>query len=341
MQFPARSYLRAALAAANDKTAIYCGHQIHSAEHNNISDITEGDAVNRTSLLRVVAVMSGLCSIPAHGAQNDQLPTDLVALPDGSINVAVYAAHQSLAGPWMDGAKLRSGEGSTTVGALRINRHYAFGENDKYSIAPVLGLTTVSTEADARLVVPAGRESSGFGDLRLGAVFWFHKDDVNREYANASVFFSLPTGDYEPTKAVNVGENRVKTIMSMGWLRPLGSRWVLELIPEVAIFGDNTRFLGNRRLSQDVAYAMTGMLRYKATPTLHWYTSAQLNRGGETQLDGVRRTGAPDNTRLYLGTILFGSNNHMLQLRYSRDVQIENGFRNTGEMAIRWSTYFK
>jgi len=66
-----------------------------------------------------------------------------------------------------------------------------------------------------------------------------------------------------------------------------------------------------------------------------------VNRGGETQLDGVRRTGAPDNTRLALGTILFGTNNHMLQLRYSRDVQIENGNRNDGEMAIRWSTYFK
>lgn len=297
--------------------------------------------MNRHRLLNALAAVSGLCSLTAYSAQNDQLPTDLVALPDGSINVAVYASHQSLSGPWMDGAKLRSGEGSVALGAFRINRHFAFGENKRYSIAPVLALTTASTEADATMVIPAGRESSGFGDVRLGSVFWFHKDDVNRQYANASVFFSLPTGDYDRTKAVNVGENRIKTILSMGWMQPLGSRWVLDLIPEIAFFGDNSRYLGNRRLSQDTAYAMTGMLRYKATPTLHWYTSAQINRGGETQLDGVRRTGAPDNTRLYLGAILFGSNNHMLQLRYSRDVQIENGNRNDGEMAIRWSTYFK
>ncbi len=297
--------------------------------------------MNRIRLVSTVAVMCGLGSLSAYAAQNDQLPTDLVALPDGSINVAVYASHQSLSGPWMDGSKLRPGEGSVTLGAFRINRHFVFGDNDKYSIAPVMALTTVSSEADAKLVTASGREASGFGDLRLGTVFWFHKDNVNREYANASVFFSLPTGDYEPAKAVNVGENRMKTILSMGWMQPLGSHWVLDLIPEIAFFGDNTRYLGNRRLSQDTAYAMTGMLRYKATPKLHWYTTAQLNRGGETQLDGVRRTGAPNNTRVAVGAILFGSNNHMLQLRYSRDVQIDNGYRTDGEMAVRWSTYFK
>ena len=240
----------------------------------------------------------------------------------------------------MDGAKLRSGEGSTTLGVLRMNRHFAFGENKKYTLAPVAVLTTADTEANSTMVIPSGRQSSGFGDLRLGAVFWFYKDEVNREYGTASAFVSLPTGEYDPTKAVNVGENRTKIILSTGWMQPLGSRWVLDLIPEVAIFGDNKRYLSNRRLSQDTAYAMTGMLRYKATPTVHWYTSAQVNRGGETQLDGVRRTGAPDNTRLALGTILFGTNNHMLQLRYSRDVQIQNGYRNEGEMAIRWSIYF-
>ncbi len=297
--------------------------------------------MNSPHLLRVLIALSSLAGSAAHGAQNDQLPTDLVALPDGSINVALYASHLPLSGPWMDGAKLRSGEGSTNLAVLRINRHYAFGENDKYSIAPVLVVSAADSDADSRLVLTPGRQASGFGDLRLGAAFWFHKDDVNREYAAATAFISLPTGDYEKANTVNIGENRVKTVFSLGWMKPLGTSWVLDLIPEIAIFGDNKHYLNNRRLSQDTAYAMTGMLRYKATPKVHWYTSAQVNRGGVIEVDGVQRVGAPENTRMAVGTILFGSNNNMLQLRYSRDVQIENGFRNEGEMAIRWSTYFK
>lgn len=297
--------------------------------------------MNRPIPKRFLALLCSLGSLTAHGAQNDQLPTDLVALPDGSINIALYAAHQPLSGPWLDGTKLRSGEGSTQLGVLRVNRHFNLGANDQYTLAPVLVLTTAGSEANAKMVTLPGRESSGLGDVRLGAVLWFHKDDVNRQYGTVNLFFSLPTGDYEPAKAVNVGENRMKTIVSGGWMQPLGRQWVLDLIPEIAIFGDNTRYLNNRRLSQDVAYAMTGMLRYKATPTVHWYGSAQVNRGGETQVNGVPRTGAPDNTRLALGAILFGSNNNMLQLRYSRDVSIENGYRNEGEMAIRWSTFFR
>ena len=297
--------------------------------------------MNRPDLIRLLIALATLAGTTAHGAQNDQLPTDLVALPDRSINVALYASHVALSGPWMNSVKLRSGEGSTNLAVLRINRHYAFGENQKYSIAPVLVLSAADSDADSRLVLSSGRQASGPGDARMGAVLWFHKDEINREYANASIFVSLPTGEYEKANAVNIGENRVKVVLSSGWMQSLGSSWVLDLIPEVAIFGDNTHYLNNRRLSQDMAYAMTGMLRYKATPTLHWYTSAQWNRGGAIQVDGIQRTGAPENTRLALGTILFGSNNHMLQLRYSRDVQIENGYRNEGEFAIRWSTYFR
>ena len=297
--------------------------------------------MNRPDLIRLLIALLTFAGNAAHSAQNDQLPTDLVALPDGAINIALYASHLSISGPWMDGAKIRPGEGSTNLAVLRINRHYAFGDNDKYTIAPVLVLSAADSDADSRLVLSSGRQASGFGDVRLGAAFWFHKDQINREYAAASIFVSLPTGEYEKANAVNIGENRVKLILSSGWMQSLGSNWVLDLIPEVAVFGDNTRYLNNRRLSQDTAYAMTGMLRYKATPSVHWYTTAQRNSGGATQVDGVQKVGAPENTRVAVGTIIFGSNNNMLQLRYSRDVQIQNGYRNEGELAIRWSTYFK
>jgi len=318
--------------------------QVHLFAQNNISDTTEGNAVHRYRLIGLPVLVVCLGSLPAHGAQNDQLPTDLVALPNGAVNVALYASQQSLSGPWMGGAKLRPGEGSTDLSVLRLNRHFSLGEGDKYTIAPVIVLSAVNAEVDRTLApLPLkGLQASGMGDVRLGAAFWFHKDDTLREYAAVSAFVSLPTGDYDSARTINPGENRTKIILSAGWMQQLGRQWVLDLIPEVAIFGDNTRYQTNRRLSQDTAYAMTGVLRYKATPTLHWYGSAQLNRGGGTQVDGIQRAGggAPENTRLSVGTILFGSNNNMLQLRYSRDVQIENGYRNQGQVGIRWSTVF-
>jgi hypothetical protein len=128
-------------------------------------------------------------------------------------------------------------------------------------------------------------------------------------------------------------------------MQPLGSSWVLDLVPELAFFGTNKEYvginqLGNSRLSQDMAYAMTGTLRYKATRTIHWYGTAQVNRGGATQLNGAALTGAPNNTRLALGALIFSAENSQVQLRYARDIQIDNGLRNTGEIMLRWSTIF-
>lgn len=297
--------------------------------------------MQRLSLCRLAAAMVVIGSVQAHAAQNDPLPTDFVALPDGSVNVATYFASQSFSGPWKDGVKLRSGEGSTNLFALRLNRHFSVGEGGKYTIAPAMVLTAVESEANAALVPLSGRTSSGLGDLRVGGLFWFYIDHPNREYVNAGLFMSLPTGEYNPASAVNIGENRLKTILSLGWMLPLGKNWGLELTPEIAFYGDNNRYLNNRRLTQDVAYAMTGTLRYKLTQALHLYGNAQVNRGGATQVNGTLSSGAPDNIRLALGTLLFNADNGQLQLRYARDVQRENGYRNEGEIGIRWATFFK
>jgi hypothetical protein len=291
-----------------------------------------------TLLLAIVCPFSG-------AAQNDFFPTDYVALPAGTTNIAVYAVQQTLNGPWQDGARRAfAADAKTHLLALRVSRLFAVGEQDQYTIAPVMVLSTADSQASTPLSSFVGKTASGLGDLRLGTAFWFHADRVNRNYALASLFVVLPTGDYSSAQTLNIGENRVKTILSMGWMQTLNQRWVLELAPEVAFFGDNPdyRYLNaTKRLSQDIAYAATGSLRYKFTPSFHVYASAQLNRGGATQLDGDTYTGAPNNTRAMVGALLLTADNSQLQLRYAQDTQWSNGFRNEGEFALRWSVFFR
>lgn len=278
---------------------------------------------------------------PAFAAQNDLLPTDLIALPDRQLNLALYAAQQSMTGPWRDGQQQLAGEAAIRLTALRVVRHFSVGEQGRYTVAPVAILTAADASANATLAAVAGREASGVGDLRVGTSFWFHVDRENREYATATLLMTLPTGDYRSSQLLNIGENRIKTVLSLGWMKPLSQRWVLDLSPEVAVFGDNERYLGQRRLSQDVAYAMTATLRHRTTAAWHWYGSAQVNRGGATRVDGQAGTGAPDNTRLALGTLLFTGDGEQWQLRYARDVEASNGFRTDGELVLRWSQVFR
>lgn len=286
------------------------------------------------------AALLVILPVSARAAQNDFFPTDMVALPDGSNNVALYAAHQSLSGLWTNGTRTTSGELSMDLLAVRAARHYTVGEHGQYTVAPLLVLSASDLGRNAVLAA-AGPPTSGFADLRIGGAFWFHVDRENRDYALATLSVSLPTGDYSSASTLNIGENRVKTVLALGWMKTLDKRWVLELSPEVAFFGDNTKFAGAHRLSQDTAYAVTGTLRHKFTQGWHVYASAQVNRGGATQRDDVAFRGAPDNTRVAVGTLLGVGESSQLQLRYAKDVEFSSGFRNDGEVALRWSTSFR
>lgn len=289
------------------------------------------------------AVLLAIASVSATAAQNDPLPTDLIALPDGALNVSVYAVHQELSGKWTNGVRTQQQEGSTNLFALRFSKHFSVGDRGQYTLAPIAVLTGADCEMTS-LQTGAMTRTRGVGDLRLGASFWFHADRENREYGMVGLLASLPTGDYDPNGSLNVGENRRKYVLAGGWMQPIGQRWVLDLMPEVAFFGDNNEYLGTSRRSQSTAYAMTGTLRYKMNPTVHVYGSAQINRGGDASVQsqsGLTYYGAPDNTRIALGTLIVTGSSSHIQIRYAQDTQVQNGYRNTGELALRWSGVFR
>ena len=291
-----------------------------------------------TALLAIVPLSS-------EAAQNDIYPTDYVALEDGQSSITGYAIRQSLGGPWKDGANQKAGDVTANQYALRASRHFSVGDQGQYTVGPIVVLSGVDASASGTLAATTP-PVLGFSDLRLGGAFWFHVDRENREYALAALMLTLPTGDYHASQQLNAGENRTKTVLSLGWMKPLGEKWVFDVAPEVAFFGDNPTYrLPNGaivRLSQDIAYALTTNLRYKFTRELHGYVSAQINGGGATQWNDTHALlGAPNNTRLGLGTLLFTGENTQLQLRYAQDVQTSNGFRNNGEIALRWAVFIR
>ncbi len=273
----------------------------------------------------------------ASAAVNDIYPTDFIALPSGSVNVTIYNAHQKTTGRYANGIRTEAGEAHANQVVLRASRVFAVGENQQYAWAPVLvlGYADVNTNPTLGTILRSSN-ASGMGDLRVGNAFWFHIDRPNRTYGLISFFASFPTGEYNTSSALNVGENRTRYVLSAGWMQPIGGKWLIDIAPEVAIYGEDDRYLGTRIRTQDTSYALTSYLRYRQSDVLQFYGGAQINRGGATQVGGIQTTGAPDNTRLYLGTMLFTSPKQQWQLRYSKDVQIENGLRSDGEISLRY-----
>ncbi len=298
----------------------------------------------------------GLSLQSAQAAQLDIMPDDYVVKPD-TLQISLTYLNRNQTGNYVDGQKIKSPLGNvaidTDVASLRISRFIELGN---FTFAPV----AVFSYRDIETTTPAwqkiiGRETQGVkGDLAFGGTLFFINKPEQHEYAGVTAFLTLPTGDYDAKKNINLSENRYKFVLSGNWTKPLGERWINEIQPEVAWYGDNDEFRdytkfkyllnpnlkGQESFSQNISYAITDTIRYKITPQLQAFLGAQFNRGGKSYVNDVAFGKAPENTRMMLGSTYTTESGNQWLVRYSRDVEIENGLRNSRELTVRYMQYF-
>ena len=119
-----------------------------------------------------VAASVSVISATASAAVNEIYPTDFVALPDGSVNVTLYSAHQKVRGTYTDGVRsVASREISANQFALRASRSFAVGKNQQYAWAPVAVLSYTDLNTNPALAAVGASDISGLGDLRVGNAF--------------------------------------------------------------------------------------------------------------------------------------------------------------------------
>lgn len=274
-----------------------------------------------------------------HAAVNDILPGDYFPLAQGTSTLALYLYDREGHGPYVNGSMPLRGRLDTQIVALRLSHFFDLG-GMPLSLVAVLPWASAET-SPAPLAAALGRRASGMGDIRLGATRWLLADRARGDYLAVSALVSLPTGEYEDRQAVSIGENRSKFTLNFGWIKTLSPLYVVELIPEVAWYGTNDDYLGGNRLEQKPSVALTGHLRYRATPHWQFHVGGQWNAGGETRVNGVDRNDAPETTRLMLGTTYVSDDRkNQWILRFANDVKTNNGFETRQEILLRYLRLF-
>lgn len=154
---------------------------------------------------------------------------------------------------------------------------------------------------------PIEREVDGFGDsrVRISMNFLGAPALSLREFAayrqdliiGGSVQVSMPTGQYDHNKLVNLGTHRWSIKPELGASKAWGP-WTLEITASATYFGDNDDFFGGKHREQDPVYALQGHLVYGFSSGI-WaaMTVAQLT-GGRTSIDGVRKDDWQKNNRV-------------------------------------------
>jgi len=201
----------------------------------------------------------------------------------------------------------------------------------------------VGEEVDRRTVT-----RSGFGDLRmrlslnlLGNRALTLQEFTRRKPATTlgvTLVVVAPTGQYDPSRLINVGTNRWAFKPEFGLSHPMG-KWVLDLAAAVWLFTDNPNFYGGQLRSQAPLWATQGHVSYSFRPGLWLAADATYYAGGRTTVNGVVKDDRQGNTRCGLTLAVPFAKAYSLKFSWSTGVVTRIGGKFTAfavALQYRW-----
>ncbi len=251
------------------------------------------------------AFLASLAVIPA--SAQELVPAAYTPAPYGVNVVTVTTSFNDgdisfdPSGPIEDG----SGRiGTSSVGYARTFNFAGRSANIGFIVPYVLGDLQGLVNG-----VPASAERSGFGDIGFrGAVNLYGGPAMSPKEFSAylpktlvgvTVSASAPTGQYDPSKLINIGTNRWAVKAELGFVQVIGE-WAIDAYVGANLFTDNTEFLGDNTLSRDPIYSTQAHLRYRFNPKIWGAFDVNYWRGGQTTVDGVDNDDEQSNSRVGL-----------------------------------------
>ena len=193
----------------------------------------------------------------------------------------------------------------------------------------------------------AGRyaaRSNGFSDARFrlsvnlyGAPALTLKEFAGYEQdliIGATLSATVPSGQYDPARLVNLGTNRWSFTPEVGVSKALGS-WTLELAAAATLYTDNDDFFGGNTRSQDPLYLMQGHVIY----SFPWGIWASIDPtyfiGGRSTIDGIQSNNFQENWRVGATLAVPVNARNSVKLFASSGVSARTG-NNYDQIGIAW-----
>lgn len=139
-----------------------------------------------------------------------------------------------------------------------------------------------------------------------------------------SLFVTVPTGQYDPSRLINIGTNRWSFKPELGVSKALGA-WTLEAAAGVTFYTDNDAFAGNGVRRQDPLYSVQAHAIYNFNPALWAALDGTYYTGGRTTVNGVIGDDLQRNSR-WGGTLAYSIDRlNSLKLYYSSGLAARTG----------------
>lgn len=216
-----------------------------------------------------------------------------------------------------------------------------WGKSGKFDM--VLPYTSLSGTA-RYLGEPVERSINGPNDPRFRLSVNFYGAPALRlpEFAQyrqelivgASLQVSAPTGQYDPTRLVNIGANRWFFKPEVGLSKAV-DRWTLELTAAATFFSDNDAFYNGNRRAQDPLYSTQAHVIYGFRSGVWASIDATWFSGGRSTLNGTLNNDLQQNWRVGATLALPVDRHHSVKLYASSGVAARTG-NNFDLLGIAW-----
>ena len=140
----------------------------------------------------------------------------------------------------------------------------------------------------------------------------------------ASLRVTVPVGEYDPTKLVNLGSNRWTFRPQIGISHTV-RRLTLEMYGSAWIFTDNPNYFGGSSLEQNSIYAVQAHASYTFRPGLWIALDGGFAGGGRTYIDSAVRNTLQENARLGATLSLPLKRQHALKLVFASGIATRIG----------------
>lgn len=285
----------------------------------------------KTSFIKLSAlILSSMLSYSAFAVDADA--GDYTPLPAGSNLALVYYQTASRDELYSSGDEV---EGDFSLASdVGMIRAVHFMEIGGYIVDPQFLLPFGTLDAD-KDIASFGKES-GIGDLLLVATVWLVNKPEENTYLGVTSYVSLPTGTYDNNKALNLGENRYKSTLQVGYISSLTDNISFDLVADVTMYGENDEFGADKAtMKQDASFQLQGYLRYNMNPGWDFRVGLSQTFGGEGEVDGVKLNDKAEISKMSLGTTYFITPTIQFLASYGRDLSVENGFKEDSRLNFR------
>lgn len=258
---------------------------------------------------------------------------DYTALPEGTNVGLVYMQHAERNSLQVNGQQVPGNNGlDSDIGILRLIHFTKIGG---YTVDPQLLLPFGQLKGTGNMSTALG-QGSGTGDLILAATVWTINEPENKRYLGITPFLYVPTGTYDAAKPLNLGENRWKYALQVGYIQGVGDKLTFDLAADVTAYGTNDRAnAAGQSLTQAPSYQLQGFMRYALSPSWDLRAGLSRTRSGETKLDGTIYGNASTTDKLQLGTAVFVGPKTQLLATWGRDLSVDNGFKEASRINLR------